>query len=182
MAREENQPALFLDRDGVINLDTGYIGNINSFVLMPYIFEVCHYFKSRNFLIIVVTNQSGVERGKFSIDEFHHLNNWMIESFESSGVHLDLVVASTLDPSRPNPSTYESFRRKPGPGMLFDAAEILKVDLPRSLIIGDKVSDMEAGFAAGVGRCYGIGPSTLPKAQETFPDLATCLVRLKEIY
>jgi len=182
MVGEEKRPALFLDRDGVVNVDTGYVSNIENFVFIPEIFELCKFFISRNFLLVIVTNQSGVGRGKFSLADFHTLNNWMLKEFEKQGISLDLVVASTLDPTKADATEYEKYRRKPGPGMLLDATEVLDIDLTKSLLIGDRSSDIEAGIAAGVARQYGIGALPVDRAQETFPDLASALIRLREIY
>lgn len=173
-------PALFLDRDGVINIDNGYISEIRDFIFVDGIFEMCRYFKGLNYKIIVVTNQSGIGRGYFSQNKFNVLNKWMSERFIQEGCGLDLILAATADPNDPNVPEAEFFRRKPNPGMIFEAAALLKLDLAKSMLIGDSLRDIEAGNAAGIPNLYLIGGqfgSSL--IAESFTDLNQCLLELR---
>ncbi len=176
-------PALFLDRDGIVNVDSGYVWEIEKFQFQEKIFELCHYFKDRNYKIVIVTNQSGIGRGYFSLNDFHKLNNWMLSCFENEGCRIDLLLASTLDPEDVNASHREKYFRKPAPGMLFAAQEILNLDLENSLIIGDSKSDIEAGLKAGVKNRFLVSrDQVLLNNLQTFSDLPSCLIRLREMF
>ena len=173
-------PALFLDRDGVINVENGYISLIEDFIFVDGIFEMCRYFKRLNYKIVVVTNQSGIGRGYFSQDTFEVLSNWMREKFIQEGCALDLILAATADPNDPKLSEVELFRRKPNPGMIFEASSQLKLDLTQSILIGDSLSDIEAGRAAGVPYLYLIGEQFVSSPiAESFADLNQCLLELR---
>lgn len=139
------RPALFLDRDGVINVDHGYVGKQEDFEFFPGIFELCLLAKQLGYLIFVVTNQSGIGRGYYTEQAFLELNDWMCEVFKEHGVELDKVYYC---PSRPEENSPD---RKPMPGMILRAAEEFGVDLARSVLVGDNESDIQAGVAAGVG-------------------------------
>lgn len=134
--------ALFLDRDGVINVDRGYVYKREDFEFIPGIFDVCRAAKLLGYLIIVVTNQSGIERGYYTEQEFIALNDWMLGVFKDSGVDIDRVYYC---PHLDSPD------RKPRPGMIRRAAEEFDIDLSSSILIGDKNTDVQAGIAAGVG-------------------------------
>jgi len=147
-------PVLFLDRDGIVNLDKGYISKKQEFIFNELIFEICKIFSSLRYKIIIITNQSGIGRGKIDIHAFHELNLWMLKEFEKKGIRIEFVVASALNPERNNPSEYEASRRKPLPGMFIDAGEILPIDYQNSYMIGDKLSDGIAAQSAGVGTIF----------------------------
>lgn len=136
------RPALFLDRDGVINVDHGYVGKQEDFEFFPGIFDLCRIVKQAGYLVFVVTNQSGIGRGYYTEQDFLKLNDWMCGVFKEHGVEIDKVYYC---PSLDSPN------RKPGPGMILRAAEEFDVDLSRSVLVGDKDTDIQAGIAAGVG-------------------------------
>ena len=154
MIRGDSFPALFLDRDGIINFDSGFVWEKEEFVFQDYIFELCRYFKEKGFKLVTITNQSGIGRGLFSLEDFHRLNDWMLSRFEEEGCGIDLLLASTLDPTDDSASIREKRFRKPAPGMLLAAQEILNLDLQNSLLVGDRESDMEAGFNAGIRNLF----------------------------
>ena len=177
------RPALFLDRDGIINIDYGFVSEKENFKFQDDIFDLCQFFKSLDFRIIIITNQSGIGRGLFTVDKFHTLTNWMLEAFEERGIRVDLVLASALDPNNSSASEFEKNFRKPGPGMLIAAQEIFQLDLEHSLLIGDRETDIQAGKIAGVGHLYAV--STVPThgtEDACFPNLGECLLRLREIF
>ena len=136
------RPALFLDRDGVINVDRGYVGKREDFEFIPGIFDVCRIAKQLGYLIFVVTNQSGIGRGYYTEQDFLNLTDWMCGVFKEQGVDIDKVYHSP---------SLDSQDRKPLPGMILRAAEEFDVDLSRSILVGDKETDVQAGIAAGVG-------------------------------
>ena len=176
-------PALFLDRDGIINFDSGFVWKKEEFIFQEYIFELCRYFKEKGFKLVTITNQSGIGRGLFSLEDFHRLNDWMLSRFEEEGCGLDLVLASTLDPTDQSATIREKSFRKPAPGMVLAAQEILNLNLRDSLLIGDRESDIEAGFNANIRSLFLVNPEVvLGGNHESFKSLHECLVRLKEIF
>ena len=141
----KKKPALFLDRDGVINRDVGYVHKIEAFEFYQEIFEICRIFTRLEIPIVIVTNQSGIGRGIFTLDDYIKLNNWMLSEFQKEQVSITKVYFCE---SAPN-SEFDS-RRKPGPGMILEAAQDLDIELKNSIMIGDKESDMIAANVAGI--------------------------------
>jgi D-glycero-D-manno-heptose 1,7-bisphosphate phosphatase len=148
--------ALFLDRDGVINYDSGYTSKVESFRFIDGIFDVCRTARKLGYLLIVVTNQAGIGRGYYSEQDFLNLTKWMCEQFAANDILISDVFYCPYHPEHGvGPYKKDSFDRKPNPGMLFRAAEKYNLDLNRSMMIGDKDSDMQAAKKAGVGiRCH----------------------------
>lgn len=139
------RPALFLDRDGVINVDRGYVYKQEDFEFIDGIFERCRLAQHLGYLIFVITNQSGIGRGYYTEQDFLILNDWMCGVFKEHGVNIEKVYYC---PSRPEEYSPD---RKPMPGMILRAAEEFGIDLPKSVLVGDKETDIQAGIAAGVG-------------------------------
>lgn len=144
--------ALFLDRDGVVNLDHGYVHRIVDFEFVDGIFELLKCAQQKNYLIIIITNQAGIGRGLYSEETFVKLNSWMCDKFLAEGI---LITQVYYCPSHPymgiGAYRKDDFRRKPNPGMIFDAQLDFDLDLNVSLLVGDKETDMQAGLAAGLG-------------------------------
>jgi D-glycero-D-manno-heptose 1,7-bisphosphate phosphatase len=145
------RPALFLDRDGVINLDRGYVIEADQFEFIEDIFEVCRCAQERGYLLFVVTNQAGIGRGYFTEQEFLKLTEWMCAVFQTNGVPLDKVFYCPFHPEGIEPYRIDSPFRKPAPGMILQAAREYGLDLPHSVLVGDKETDIQAGLAAGIG-------------------------------
>lgn len=148
--------ALLLDRDGVINHDSGYTSSVENFSFIDGIFDLCRAAKRLGYLLIVVTNQAGIGRGYYLEQDFFTLTEWMRERFEAEGAPITDVFYCPHHPEH-GIGRYkkDSFNRKPSPGMLLSAAETHGLDLARSIMIGDKDSDMQAARKAGVGiRCH----------------------------
>jgi len=146
------RPGLLLDRDGVINEEIGYLHRIEDCRFIDGIFEMTRAFARRGFALAIVTNQAGIGRGLYSLDAFETLMRWVRDRFAHHGVTIDAVYHCPDHPSH-GIGAYrrENSWRKPGPGMLLQAAADLGLDLARSWCIGDRASDLEAGRAAGVG-------------------------------
>ncbi|HUH95184.1 MAG TPA: HAD family hydrolase [Casimicrobiaceae bacterium] len=144
--------ALFLDRDGVINVDKGYVGRVADFEFLPGIFELCLKAQALGFIPIVATNQAGIGRGLYSEEDFRALTDWMLAEFRARGVSIGRVYHCPDHPTA-GIGRYrrESADRKPNPGMLLRARDDFGLDLYRSVMIGDKDSDIDAGRAAGIG-------------------------------
>ena len=147
-----NVPALFLDRDGVINQDSGYTHRIDDFVFLPGIFELCRHARAAGWRIFVVTNQAGIGRGLYTEKDFLDLTQWMLTQFEAAGAAIDKVY---FCPYHAEAAVGEYRRdskfRKPNPGMILQARDEFSLDLAASVLVGDKPSDIEAGQRAGVG-------------------------------
>lgn len=147
--------ALFLDRDGVINIDHGYVHRIEDFEFIPGIFSLVRSARRLGYRIIVVTNQAGIGRGYYSEAQFLDLSNWMQSFFHAKGATLDAIYHC---PHHPEHGIGEFRRdspdRKPKPGMLLRAAKEWQLDLHRSALVGDRASDIEAAVAAGVPHRY----------------------------
>jgi D-glycero-D-manno-heptose 1,7-bisphosphate phosphatase len=143
--------ALFLDRDGIINIDKGYVFKIEDFCFIDGIIETLKYFQERGYLLIVITNQSGIGRGYYTETEFHTLMEWMKERLDESGVSITSVYFSPYH-GKYGLGEYkrDSFCRKPNPGMILAAREEFAIDLDHSILVGDNESDIKAGKNAGV--------------------------------
>lgn len=152
MTRMAPRPALFLDRDGVINVDHAYVHKPDNFEFVDGVFELCRHAKRLGYLIFVVTNQAGIGRGYYSEQDFHALTEWMCRRFDAEGAPIDKVYFCPFHPEHGiGKYKLDSPFRKPGPGMILQAAGEFGVDLARSVLVGDNESDIRAGLAAGVG-------------------------------
>ena len=172
--------ALFLDRDGVVNVDNHYVGRIDDFEFIDGVFDTLRQAQAQGYVLIVVTNQAGIARGFYTEDDFSRLTEWMVAEFSKEKIaikqvyycpfHVDGVVAEF---------TGESDMRKPNPGMLLKAQREHHLDMSQSIMVGDKESDIEAGKRAGVGftvRVSSTGCSTeADKAVSTIADLPVAL-------
>jgi D-glycero-D-manno-heptose 1,7-bisphosphate phosphatase len=142
--------ALFLDRDGTINVEKNYVYKIVDFEFRNGIFELVHDFYIRGYLIFVTTNQAGIARGFYTEEDFHLLNDWMVDQFRLRGIQIAKVY---FCPHHPD-ITGECTCRKPHPGMLLKAMEEFDVDAAASVLIGDQESDIRAGLSARIGTNY----------------------------
>ena len=143
--------ALFLDRDGVINVEKNYVYRIEDFEFLPGIFELCSTAKQLGFLLVVITNQAGIGRGFYNEADFQRLTEWMLKEFLAHGIKIDRVYHCPYHPTAGiGEYRQESFDRKPNPGMILKARNELGLDLSQSVLVGDKDSDLTAGRAAQV--------------------------------
>lgn len=144
--------ALFLDRDGVINRNHGYVHKREDFDFIEGIFDVARHACQQNYKLVVITNQAGIARGYYTEEQFHQLTDWMCQQFSEVGAPISLVYFSPYHPTAGlGQYRKDDISRKPHPGMILQAQKDLSIDLSRSILIGDKVSDIQAGTAAGVG-------------------------------
>lgn len=143
--------ALFLDRDGVINVNHGYVHTRENFDFIDGIFDICRLAKQRGYLLIVATNQAGIGRGYYTEQDFHDLTAWMLQQFSSQGSEITKVYFCPDHPVHGiGKYKRESGFRKPEPGMILAAAKEFDIDLKSSILIGDKISDISAGKSAGI--------------------------------
>lgn len=143
--------AAFLDRDGVINVDLGYVVRPEDFHFVPGVLDAARELARRGFALVVITNQSGIARGLYTVDDFQRLTRWMRERFAEAGAPLAGVYYCPHHPTEGRGAyRVDCTCRKPAPGMLRAAAHELGLDLARSVLFGDRRSDLEAAHAAGV--------------------------------
>ena len=146
-----NQKALFLDRDGVINVDTGYVHQVTDFHFISGIFSLCQKAIFKDYLIIVITNQAGIGRGIYTLDHFNILTEWMCETFLANNILITKVYYSPFHPIYGLGDYKRNHEmRKPRPGMINKAQVEYGLDLGNSVLIGDNHTDIQAGQSAGV--------------------------------
>ncbi len=147
--------AVFLDRDGVINVDKHYVHTIDEFEFIEHAVDAMRLMKQKGYELIVVTNQAGIAKGLYTEQEFLDFTQWFDWSLIDQGVQLDdiLYCPHHID------AVVEKYKcdcdcRKPKPGMILDAAKTHNIDLAKSYLVGDRVSDILAGIAAGIPNNY----------------------------
>lgn len=138
------QKAFFFDRDGVINADHGYVSRAEDIEFLPGIFPVMRELQSRGYVLIVVTNQSGIGRGYYTEDAFLLLTGWMINQFAAEGINIQGFYHC------PHAPEDQCSCRKPEPGLFLRAIQDHDVDTETSWMVGDKESDMCAAEKAGI--------------------------------
>ncbi len=141
-----DRKAAFVDRDGTINVDVGYLGDPEGLVLIGGAIEGLRMLRRAGFLLFVVTNQSGIGRGLYSLKDMEAVNGHLVDLAGREGVSFERIYFSPEAPGSPSPG------RKPSPKFLLDASSEFGVDLSRSYMIGDKASDLQCGWNAGVRR------------------------------
>lgn len=137
--------ALFLDRDGIINVDKGYVHKIDEFEFVDGIFELCMLFQANGYHLIIVTNQSGIAKKYYTKKDFNNVTNWMIQKFRGRGIEISKVYFCPHENCE---------RRKPNPGMLLDAYREFNLNLKECVLIGDKESDIKAAKNAGLRKYF----------------------------
>jgi D-glycero-D-manno-heptose 1,7-bisphosphate phosphatase len=144
--------ALFLDRDGVINLEHSYLCSPDGFHFQEGIFDLCRDAQKLDYRLLVVTNQAGIARGYYSESQFLEFTEWMVQQFKKQEIRIDHVYYCPYHPVH-GVGRYQldSPDRKPKPGMLLRARKDFNLDLSSSVLIGDQLSDIDAAQAAGVG-------------------------------
>jgi D-glycero-D-manno-heptose 1,7-bisphosphate phosphatase len=145
------KPAAFLDRDGVINHDDGYMGTRERIRWMPNAGRAIARLNEAGYFVFLFTNQSGVARGFFTEDELNHLHDWMRAELKTLGAHIDDIRYCPHHPEGIVSGYLEDHHwRKPAPGMILDLMQHWPVRREGSFVIGDRASDIEAGQAAGL--------------------------------
>lgn len=161
--------AIFLDRDGTLNPDPGYISNPDDFELFPGVVEALKKLYSAGFLLVIVTNQSGLSRGLIKEEQLQSIHQKLKKILKISGIELAGIYYC---PHHPDFTYIDGLAdcecRKPKPGLIYKAIEELEIDPVDSFMIGDKLSDIEAAINAGVSPVF-IG-NNLPQKYRTVPN------------
>ncbi|CAM0120231.1 HAD family hydrolase [Stenotrophomonas sp. C960] len=177
IARRPGAPVLFLDRDGVINVNHGYVHTAERTEWVPGILPLLADAARLGYQVVVVTNQAGIARGFYSVDDFTDYTHWQHEQLLQAGAPL---LGTWFCPHHPQAGQGEfkidCLCRKPEPGMLLKAIEGFSIDPAQAVFVGDKISDMQAGAAAGIGKLFliagDIGKGAAPQQAIMVPDLA----------
>lgn len=163
--------AFFLDRDGVINKDHGYVHTWDKFEIIERTYEALQLIKGRGYLIVVITNQAGIAKGYYSESDFEQLMSKFRTEAASKGIEIDGIYHCPHHPEGVIQGLgIKCECRKPKPGMIKKAAEELNIDLEESYLVGDKLSDIQAGLACNIKESFLIDchPNELVK---NFPNL-----------
>lgn len=151
-AQANGGPILFLDRDGVIVEEVGYLARSEDVRIVDAAAAAIRLANERGICVVVVTNQSGIGRGLFNWYDFERVQHRISELLALEGAHLDLVIACGYHPDGIGEfCKVDHPWRKPNNGMMMAGAKCLNADLSRSLMVGDKITDLEAARASGVG-------------------------------
>lgn len=176
--RYRGRPALFLDRDGTINVDTGYPSRPAEVELFDDILPLIAAANRSDIAVVVVSNQSGIARGLFGWAEFAAVNRRVLDRLRAAGCQVDLVLACGYHAEGQGALRHADHpMRKPNPGMLLRAAELAGIDLPASILVGDKESDVEAGRRAGLSRGFRL-PDPPGDRREAIAAAGAALARL----
>ena len=135
---------IFLDRDGVINKEVGYLHKVEDCIFIDGVFEACRFFQKLNYQIIIVSNQSGIARGYFTLFDYNKLTKWMLYQFYKQNIS---ILDTFFCPHSPKS---KCSCRKPEPGMIVNAISKYNIDVEKSWMIGDKETDIEAANLSGI--------------------------------
>ena len=139
--------AVFLDRDGTLIEEKEYLSRVEDVAVLPAVPAALRKLKDAGFLLFIVTNQSGVGRGYFTMADVERVHQYLTREFALDGVHFDEIYVAPEHPTKP------SRGRKPSPQFLVDARDEFGLDLSQSYLVGDKLIDLECGWNAGVRKC-----------------------------
>lgn len=144
METATQKAAVFLDRDGTINIEKRYLADPDKLELFPDAVAALQALRDAGFLLFIVTNQSGIGRGYYTLEDMHRVNDRLKSQLEAEGIRFERIYFAPEHPDE------ESRGRKPSPQFLLDAAAEFGLDLSRSYMMGDKLSDLKCGWNAGV--------------------------------
>ena len=144
MPTEEKKTAVFLDRDGTINIEKRYLADPDKLELFPDAVPALQSLMEAGFLLFIVTNQSGIGRGYYTLEDMHRVNDRLKSRLAKDGIRFERIYFAPEHPDE------ESRGRKPSPQFLLDAADEFGLDLSKSYMLGDKLSDLKCGWNAGV--------------------------------
>ena len=166
--------ALFLDRDGIINTDHGYVYKIEDFEFTEDIFELLNLFIQEGYKLFIVTNQSGIGRGYYTQEDFFNLTEWMVSEFKKRDIE---IVSVHHCPHAPEENCT---CRKPKTGMIDEILSQNEIDLENSWMIGDKQSDINLAKNSKIKQTIAIGERKIESATYSFKTILECKLFLEE--
>ncbi len=166
--------AIFLDRDGIINEDKSYVCKIDDFEFKDGIIDVLKHLQNLGYILIIITNQSGIGRGLYTKDDFEKLTTWMREELKRKNIDICAVYYCPHAPGE------NCDCRKPNPKMLEIAIEQFDINTKNSWMIGDKQSDIEAGINAGILNTIFVNSSTCSKAKYNAKKILDIITIIKK--
>ena len=174
--------AAFIDRDGVLNEERAFVHRIEDFVFLPGAIEALRALERAGYRRVVVTNQSGIARGLYTEADYQRLTDQVRERLRGEGVTLDAIEYCPHLADAPLAQYRRACEcRKPAPGMLLKAIRALDLDPAGSFLVGDRLTDVQAGRAAGIGRCflvrtgYALSGEAIGAADAVYADLLACV-------
>ncbi len=145
------QKAVFLDRDGVINVDKGYVHKIEDFQFYPGVFEALKLLQDAGYKLLIVTNQSGIALDYYTEEDFFRLTDYMLSEFKKRGINIDKVYYCPHHENGTNPKyTKKCDCRKPASGMIRQGIKEFNIDPSKSFLVGDKENDIKAAHKEGI--------------------------------
>lgn len=166
--------ALFLDRDGIINVDHGYVSRVEEFEFTEDIFALLKLFQKKEYLFFIVTNQSGIGRGYYTQESYRTLTEWMLKAFQDQGIKIEGVYHCPHAPQE------RCHCRKPEIGMIMGINHAYDIDMSASWMIGDKQSDIDFAHNAQIGHTIAIGGRPIQNADYFFDTISECKRYLEE--
>lgn len=143
--------AFFLDRDGTINVDTNFVHTPEEWVWCKNVLKAIRWLNENDFKIIVVTNQSGIARGRYTVDDVEKLHDWVDQQLLKENLSIDDWYIAPHHPKHdPEPNRFSPSDRKPGTGMFLKAIDAHDIDLSQSFMAGDKVTDLQPALKLGI--------------------------------
>ena len=173
-SKQSSCKALFLDRDGIINVDHGYVSKAENFEFTEGIFDFLHFFIKKGYKLFIVTNQSGIGRGYYSQKDFDTLTVWMLSELEKENIHIEMVQHCNHAPEE------KCGCRKPATGMVDEILKQYNIDLDHSWMIGDKQSDIDLAHNATINHTISIGTNIIVKTEYSFKTILECKRYLEE--
>lgn len=156
--------AVFLDRDGTLNVEKEYLSDPDALVLFPEVIDALARLRDAGYLLVIVTNQSGIGRGYYTEADMHRVNDRLLEVLDPVEIKISKIYYAPEAPEEP------SHGRKPSPKFLLDAESEFGIDLRQSFMIGDKISDLECGWNAGVKKSILVRTGYGQKTEAARPD------------
>jgi D-glycero-D-manno-heptose 1,7-bisphosphate phosphatase len=166
--------ALFLDRDGVINIDHGYTYQIKNFEFTKDIFKLLKLFQKKDYLFFIVTNQSGIGRGYYTQEDYNTLTQWLLTTFHQKGITIEKVYHCSHAPEE------NCHCRKPEIGMMEQCLKEYNIDFTQSWMIGDKQSDIDFAQHTNIAHSIAIGERKIENAEYYFTSISECAHYLEE--
>ena len=166
--------ALFLDRDGIINVDHGYVSKIENFEFTKDIFDLLHFFADAGYLLFIVTNQSGIGRKYYTQKDYVILTQWMLKALHTKDIDIQEVQYC---PHTPEDNCQ---CRKPATGMINNILKKYSIALKRSWLIGDKQSDIDLALNANIQNSIAIGDKNIINSTYSFDSIIQCKEYLEE--